>query len=526
MYAGLSSGYEGGGEYHSGYAHLNGMSPSAIRIRNNGTLNDSSSSDDPDRWGTITLTSTNVQTFDDGDILMFALDFDNKKLWIGKNGTFMNSGDPAAGSNQQASWTGDVPIIYPSAEPYYTNNNETGNFGQDSSFAGNKTSGSANASDGNGFGDFYYAPPTDYLALTTANVPISDDIDPAQTDDNFPQKNFNTILYTGIGGTSANNVTGVGFQPDLIWIKNREQTGAFSNCLIDSSRGRAKVLYSARTDAEATSAVNRDISSIDSDGFTIQDTSNVDGNQSGIGYVAWCWRCGGGVTTSDSSGDITVSRQTNSASKFSILTYTGDGSGASTVAHGLGVEPDYIIASPLDSNGSNRVVWVRGFTLNGDSSQFLKLNLNSAVATSGQIENVSSSLITVGGNANLSGKSQVLYAWANVEGFQKFGTYSGNGNAAGPFIYTGFRPRMIFLKRTDSSGSWHVFDTARNIDNPVDTYLLWNSSAADDTASSNSIDFLSNGFKIRNSAAGLNASGGDYIFGAWGDIPFKYNNTF
>ena len=159
MYAGISSGYEGGG-FYAGYSDLNGMTPSAIRIRNNGTLHDSSAQDSPDRWGTITLNSTNVQTFDDTDILMFALDYDNKKLWIGKNGTFMNSGNPAGGSNQQASWTGDVPIIYPVAEPYYTNNNETANFGQDSSFAGKKTSGSANATDANGFGNFYYTPPS------------------------------------------------------------------------------------------------------------------------------------------------------------------------------------------------------------------------------------------------------------------------------------------------------------------------------------------------------------------------------
>jgi len=531
MYAGINSGYEGGG-FYSGYAHLNGMTPGAIRIRNNGTLSDSSSSDDPDRWGTITLNSTNVQTFDDGDILMFALDYDNKKLWIGKNGTFMNSGNPAGGSNQQASWDGDVPIIYPCAEPYYTNNNETANFGQDSSFSNNKTSGSANASDSNGFGDFYYTPPTDYLALTTANVPISNDIDPAQTDDNIPTKQFNTILYTGIGGTSANNVSGVGFSPDLIWIKNREQSANFSNCLVDSSRGRAGVLYSQRTDSEATSAVNRDISSINSDGFTIQDTSNIDGNQSGIGYVAWCWKCNSGTTTSDGSGDITVTRQTNDVAKFSILTYTGSGSSGNTIAHGLGVKPAMtIIKQRNSSNGWN--VWHQGNN-NGDYDSFGELNSNSAWyqnqgSNGPYTADPTSSLLTLSayGQVNGSGNTYVAYVWADVEGMQKFGSYTASGNEDGPFIYLGFRPRLIFIKNADTGGRrWTVLDSARNTSNLVDSVINWDDAQAEYDSSARGVDFLSNGFKIKGNDTDTNQSGNTMLYGAWGDVPFKYGNTF
>tara|TARA_Y100000114_G_scaffold63909_1_gene58547 strand:- start:6 stop:401 length:396 start_codon:yes stop_codon:yes gene_type:complete len=120
----------------------------------------------------------------------------------------------------------------------------------------------------------------------------------------------------------------------------------------------------------------------------------------------------------------------------------------------------------------------------------------------------------------------IAYVWHDVEGFSKFASFEGNGNADGPFIYTGFRPRFIFIKRIDSGGSWHVFDTTRNTSNPVNTYMLWDSDGGDDTAASNSIDFLSNGFKIRNNAAGLNGDNNDYVYGAWGDVPFKYNNTF
>jgi hypothetical protein len=519
MYAGINSGYEGGG-FYSGYAHLNGMTPSAIRIRNNGTLSDSSSSDDPDRWGTITLDSTNVQTFDDTDILMFALDYDNKKLWIGKNGTFMNSGNPAGGSNQQASWTGDVPIIYPAAEPYYTNNNETANFGQDSSFAGNKTSGSANATDANGFGNFYYTPPssgdTKFLALCSANLPISDDIDPAQTDDDFPSKQFNVVTYTGNGSTV--NVTGVGFQPDLVWIKMRSPH-TYNNMMFDSNRGVYKSINSDRTNLEYN--LTDALSSFDSDGFTYGNEPS--GNDSGDSFVAWCWRANGGTTSSNSDGSITTTLQVGKG--FSIGTYTGTGSNA-TVGHGLGAVPDFTLFKRRDASGN----WVATSQKNMASNDHnLYLQLSNAESDGNYFQNtaMTSSVISIGTHADINGSSNtyVMYNWINVEGFQKFGKYTGNGNADGAFIYTGFRPALIFLKRTDSSGSWLVHDDARDTFNPVNEILLWNTNDVE-FESGDRVDFLSNGFKLRNSNTGMNGSGNTYIYGAWGSVPFKYNNSF
>tara|TARA_B100000424_G_scaffold211947_1_gene169401 strand:- start:18 stop:1781 length:1764 start_codon:yes stop_codon:yes gene_type:complete len=453
-----------------------------------------------------------------GDVLGHALDLDNGTWIIYKNGSSL--GTAATGIDTSLTYF----AVVAAQGGTISNFDITCNFGQDSTFGGALSAGGN--SDGNGFGDFKYSVPSGYLACSTANLSISSDIDPAQTDDDYPQKQFNVVTYTGNGSTNA--ITGLGFQPDLVWAKVRNT--ASNGGLVDSSRGSNKVLFSSVTNAEATSA---DISSFDSDGFTLSGSGSYTANFNGSSntYVAWCWRANGGTTTSDSSGDITVTRQTNDAAKFSILTYTGNGSSGSTIAHGLGVKPAMtIIKQRNSSNGWN--VWHQGYN-NGDYDSFGELNSNSSwYANQGSngpyTTDPTTSLLTLTayGQVNGSSNTYVAYVWADVEGFQKFGSYVGNGNADGAFIYTGFRPRMIFLKRTDSSGSWHVFDTARNTFNPVDTYLLWDTDGTDDTASSNSIDFLSNGFKIRNNAAGLNTSGGDYVYGAWGDVPFKYNNTF
>ena len=411
------------------------------------------------------------------------------------------------------------------------------NCGHDSTGAGDFSAGSA--TDENGFGEFQNTPATGFLAPSSANLPISADIDPAGDDgaDENPTKQFGILTYTG-NSTTGQSLTGLGFKPDLIWAKMRSSSQ--NNQLFDSSRLNNRgtptpfMLRSDTTEAEiddqAQGNNNPMIASFDTDGFTLG-TSGSGPNDNARTYVAWCWRANGGTTTSDSSGDITVTRQTNDAAKFSILTYTGNGSSGSTIAHGLGVKPAMtIIKQRNSSNGWN--VWHQGYN-NGDYDSFGELNSNSSwYANQGSngpyTTDPTTSLLTLTayGQVNGSSNTYVAYVWADVEGFQKFGSYVGNGNADGAFIYTGFRPRMIFLKRTDSSGSWHVFDTARNTFNPVDTYLLWDTDGTDDTASSNSIDFLSNGFKIRNNAAGLNTSGGDYIYGAWGDVPFKYNNTF
>ena len=404
------------------------------------------------------------------------------------------------------------------------------NGGHDSTGAGDFSAG-GNA-DENGFGDFQNSPPSGFLAPSSANLPISDDIDPAQTDDNYPSKQFGVVTWTG-DGTTGRAITGLGFQPDFIWFKDRTQ--AFSNRLYDTSRGISstggKRLFSNTTGAETNITSGQDISAVGTDGFTLGASDANYTNYNTDENVAWCWKCNGGTTTSDSSGDITVTRQTNDAAKFSILTYTGSGSSGNTIAHGLGVKPAMtIIKQRNSSNGWN--VWHQGYN-DGDYDSFGELNSsgswNANQGSNGPFSAAPGTdylTLTAYGQVNGSSNTYVAYVWADVEGMQKFGFFEGNSNANGPFVYTGFRPRLVFCKAADAGENWQVRDTARstfNADSQVRIY--WNSNGAEGSASTASpIDFLSNGFKVRGSNSEINSN--TILYGAWGDVPFKYNNTF
>ena len=385
-------------------------------------------------------TSSGYSTYTNGDIIQIAFDIDNTKVWFGKNNTWQNSGDPANGTNASyTTWTttyGTLPKHWHVASNIGNTGAATFNFGQDDTFGGVITA--AGNADGNGHGVFKYAPPSGFLALCSANLPISDDIDPAQTDDDFPQKNFNTVLFTGNG--SSNAVTGLGFQPDLIWGFTRD--GAQSKRVIDSTRGGSARIYSDLQSAENSAST---ISSFDSDGFTA--AGSTFNNDSGKACGAWCWRANGGTTSSDSSGDITVTRQSNTAGGFSILTYTGNGSDNQTLAHGLGKTPAFIITKKRDGT-SHWAVWHQSHTgyygqleatiaWASDTNQFY---------TSGMTSNFIG--VRTAGATNSSGDNMFAYVWADVEGYSKFGKYEGNGNTDGPYVYTGFRPRMIFLNGT------------------------------------------------------------------------------
>ena len=404
------------------------------------------------------------------------------------------------------------------------------NGGHDSTGAGDFSAG-GNA-DENGFGDFQNSPPSGFLAPSSANLPISDDIDPAQTDDNYPSKQFGVVTWTG-DGTTGRAITGLGFQPDFIWFKDRTQ--AFSNRLYDTSRGISstggKRLFSNTTGAETNITSGQDISAVGTDGFTLGASDANYTNYNTDENVAWCWKCNGGTTTSDSSGDITVTRQTNDAAKFSILTYTGSGSSGNTIAHGLGVKPAMtIIKQRNSSNGWN--VWHQGYN-DGDYDSFGELNSsgswNANQGSNGPFSAAPGTdylTLTAYGQVNGSSNTYVAYVWADVEGMQKFGFFEGNSNANGPFVYTGFRPRLVFCKAADAGENWQVRDTARstfNADSQVRIY--WNSNGAEGSASTASpIDFLSNGFKVRGSNSEINSN--TIIYGAWGDVSFKYGNTF
>jgi hypothetical protein len=474
--------------------------------------------------GTITTTSTGVSAISSNQVINIALDMDNRKLFFGLDGTYFNSGDPANGTNPQFSWTTDT-FVTPTSKNYAANRPSHYNFGQDSTFAGNETAG-GNA-DGNGHGDFHSSVPTGFLSLCSSNLSISEDIDPAETDDNYPAKNFNAVLYTGNASTNA--ISGLGFQPDLFWFNRRSNAGAYGNGIVDSSRGAGLGLYPNRADADTT--FTSDFDSFDSDGFTLNAGSSANINNSGQTFAAWCWKANGGTTTSfTASGDrLAGTYQANTNSKFSIITYTGNATADAEVLHGLGTTPNFIIFKARSNTHWWGIYLKSGGTVHTGYDSLLYLNSSNALASSQAVNIVpDSTKIVFSGNEqiNTNAATYVMYAWADNE-MQKFGMYEGNGNANGPFVYTGFRPRMLILKDLDDAENWVQFDSARNTFNPVDKGVFPNSTAAETTGSGSGfdVDFLSNGFKLRCTHDNMNGSS-TYVYACWGDVPFKYNNTF
>ena len=470
-----------------------------------------------------TAYTSNIATQSSG-IVSCAIDRDNSHMWVAVNNTWINgTPDFSDGTNKVASpsasleyglaWSGDGG----GSSQFWT-----ANFGQDSTFAGTETA--QGNQDDNGFGDFYYSPPSGYLALCSANLPISDDIDPAQTDDNFPQKQFNAILYTG--NSSTNAITGLGFQPDLVWFKRRDYTGSFNQGIIDSSRGVSVGMYPDRTDVDTS--FTSDFNSFDSDGFTLKAGSSANINNSGSSFVAWCWRCAGGTTSSNSDGALTSTVQVNQEAGFSMSLYTCNGSGSS-FGHGLGATPDYFMIKKRDNQARNWMGWHKDLTT--PTTGYIRWNLSNAQGNDTLWDSTahdSTKIYVNQGTTEVnspSGDSYICYAWRSVEGYSKFGSYEGNGNSDGPFIYTGFRPRLLFLKSTETADDWIVIDTARSTFNVTNRSVSYNTQDAEVT-SNRELDIFSNGFKPGTSNTNLNKSGTKYIYGCWGDLPFKYNNTF
>ena len=462
-----------------------------------------------------------------GNILMFAYDPATYKWWVGVNGTWRNSGDPANGSGEVftgsatmfetmditwGGWVGDVNGL-----------DTTWNFGQDSTFGGVETAG-GNADD-NGFGDFKYSPPTGFLALCTGNMSVSDNIDPAQTDDNIPTKQFNAITWTGnrTSNSTVNNITGVGFQPDLVWLKILNNT--YDHRLVDSSRGVTEAIRSNKTTAEQTEA--NGLYQFGSDGFSVKGDNNY--NSNGDPFIGYCWRANGGTTASNSDGDITSTVQANTNAGFSIVTYTGDntdhrgvGYGSANIGHGLDSAPEFIITKRRDGTGG----W---YTLHASAGiGYLSLE-SSGTFQSGAVPfgPALPTTTTFGGYSanNNSSHTYVCYCWHSVEGYSKFGSFEGNANADGPFIYTGFRPRLLFIKNIDSSSAWGVYDGERPGFNDCDLGAWNETTGYNNNIGTYPCDILSNGFKLRTSNSTVNSSH-TWVYGAWGDVPFKYNNTF
>ena len=328
--------------------------------------------------------------------------------------------------------------------------------------------------------------------------------------------------YTGNGGTLAvsNAVNGVSFQPDLVWIKMR--SGAAGNELFDSIRGANIVLYSNASNAEANVGT---MSTFGSGGFTaVYQAADVSTNNSGSTFVGWQWKAGG-TAVSNTDGTITTTISASSSSGFSVITYTGTGIDNKTIGHGLGAAPKFLIWKPRAS-ATDWMVWHTGLSgFNYD----VRLNTTAAQGTGANPLNntaPSSTVITLRnqGDVNGSGTTIVCYAFAAVAGYSAFGSYTGNGSTDGPFIYTGFRPRFVMIKRTDTTADWNVYDSSRASYNLYSNRLYANLSAAEDAVSTD-MDLLSNGFKLRSTGSSANASGGTYMYACFAETAFKFSNA-
>ena len=358
---------------------------------------------------------------------------------------------------------------------------------------------------------FAYTPPSGYQALCSTNLPDSTIVQ--------GNKYMDASLYTGTGATQSITNT-AGFKPDFIWFKGRNN--ATDHQLVDSVRGTSLYISSNLTSAEATNTTC--LTAFNSNGFALGNNSSTSQrvNYSGDTMVGWQWQAGQGSTSSNTNGSITSTVSVNTTAGFSIATFAFPSSGtSSTVGHGLGVAPKMVIIKSRSSGTASWVVYHASIT----NANYLLLNSTNALNTSVAVWNNTSpdnSVVTLGSTfvtANY-GANGVMYAWAEIAGFSKFGSYTGNGSSDGTFVYTGFRPKFLMWKRTDTGATnWNIIDTSRNTYNVTGESLEPNLSDAG--AVYTLLDILSNGFKNRNTYTDTNASGGTYIYAAFAENPFK-----
>ena len=477
-----------------------------------------------------------------GDIIGCAVDIDNDTITFYKNGV------------SQGNTTNGVSYISPTGAKDQTygsiiycnggNNIMRANFGQDSTFQGTVSAGGNK--DASGLGDFKYAVPSGYNALCSKNLPLN------VSSIIKPQKHFDTLTYTGNAGTD-HDITGLEFQPDLVWIKSRSQ-GSSNHGIVDSVRldsGSHPMLYPNLTNAETgggnyftlTTSSGRD--PFLPDGFILNNNSS--GNNNGSTYVAWCWKAGGGTSSSnpfmiDGKPYATAAAaglnggtanptgaSVNTKAGFSIVTYTATNNQNVSYSHGLNQAPEMIIIKDRDNTRN----WGVYYTINGTNTNWMILNSDavqgnndSGVTPTGGSNNTymylhqdyfapSYNSFANGGNDGSS--KMIAYMWHSVSGYSKFGTYKGNSNANGTFVHVGFRPAWLMIKRTTGADAWVIYDNKRDSDNVMRNRLAPNTNAND--AADDAIDFLSNGFKWRINSGLRNDSSHTYIFMAFAEQP-------
>ena len=414
------------------------------------------------------INQTYGATYTSGDVIGIALDANTGTVWFSKNGTWQNSAtasEIAAGTTTNSAVTGLNGSNY---------NKPSGNF-----ILGT-VSHSGHVSTWNfGQKSFSYTPPTGFSALQQ---------------DNFSETD------KGVSG--------------FVWAKSRDNTE--SHTMYDSSRGRQLQLSSNNTTAQNTQTDG--LQKFLKGGYQCEDHERI--NQSGISYVGWNWVANTGTTASNTDGATSSTVQANTTAGFSIVEYTGTG-GATSVGHGLSAAPEWM----LFKDKGNSTNWRVYHTSMGGITKYMLLNSSDAVATASMWGSPTASAFIVGGTGyevNESGNNYIAYCWHGVDGFSKFGGYTGNGNANGPYVFTGFKPAYFMSKRIDSTSDWIIWDNARSKFNPCTERLIASSNGAEGSAS---IDLLSNGIKIRNSDVSRNASGGTYIYMAFAEHPFIGNGT-
>ena len=327
---------------------------------------------------------------------------------------------------------------------------------------------------------------------------------------------FNTKLYTGNGSTNA--ITGVGFQPDMTWLKIRTQS--YSHRIYDAVRGATKYMHPDTTEEQYTTATS--LTAFNSDGFTLG--SNAGDNKSGDTFVSWNWKANG-AGSANTDGGINSTVSVNNTAGFSIVKYgTGTGS-ATTVGHGLNAKPNFIIVKPIGTITTGGWI-VGGDNIDSTYNEVSELNETAAKANDPSFNDTAptSSVFSVGNNnTNRSGENYIAYCFVEKTGYSKFGSLTGNGSSNGTFVYCGFAPAFIMVK-AKTSGNWFMYDNKRPGYNNVQQFLEADGSAVEYTSNANhSIDILSNGFKFTG-GSGSNTSGRENFFMAFGQSIVGSNN--
>ncbi len=468
-------------------------------------------------------TGTTLNTYTTNDIVGCAIDIDNGYVYFSKNGTWEDSGNPASGS----SGTGGFSLSNAtSGDPWHLIVSNWGaqfivNYGQEGTFAGETTAGGN--SDTNGYGNFKYTVPSGYSALCTGALPIANEIDPAQTDDNYPQKLFDAQLWTGDGNSGRSITISGAKKPSLSVIKQRNSSNSWNVWTQGYNSGdydsfgefNSDGAWNANQGASGPYTADPTASAL-----TLTAYGQVNANTDT--YLNYRWVANGGTTSTNSTGSVNVTQEVDPSGGFSISSYSGAG-GTGNIGHGLSSAPTFVIIK--QTNGTNSwVVYAKGAQDSGALFAYLDTNSIFQSATIFGNTEPSSTLVYLGDNneVNHSGRDYLAFCWANVEGYIKSGFYTGNANTDGPYVYTGFKPALVIVRYIGLGESWVVLDNERDGYNVTNKNVRLNSNVDEASGSTYNVDFLSNGFKPRTTWEGLNGSGYRIVYLAMAKNPFKY----